>query len=289
VADGFLLVDKQPGWTSHDVVAKARRALGIKKVGHAGTLDPMATGLLILGVGRATRLLRFVQGLAKEYRAEAELGVATSTLDADGEEVAREPVSLTAGDVRAVLAEFTGDIMQTPPMVSAKKTQGRKLYELARAGQEVERDPVRVTVHELEMTEFVPGDFPLVGLRVVCGAGTYIRSLADDIAIRLGTRAHLTSLRRTRIGDHGVEDAVVVDRNTGAELEEHLLPMSAGIAQLPKVEIGTGLATRVAHGQVLDLDQLPVTGPTRIVATSGELLAIYREVNGKAKPELVLA
>ena len=194
---GFLLVDKP---TSHDVVAKLRGMARMKKVGHAGTLDPMATGLLVVGLGHATRLLRFVQGFAKEYLATAVFGVATDTLDADGAVLAREPMPVSQAEVEAILDRFRGRIMQTPPMVSARKVEGRRLYELARDGQTVEREARPVTIHELEITEFAPSEYPEVSFRVVCSTGTYVRTLADDIAQALGGRAHLSALRRIRNG-----------------------------------------------------------------------------------------
>ncbi len=158
---GFLLVDKPQGWTSHDVVAKVRRAVGVK-VGHAGTLDPMATGLLVLGVGRATRLLRFVQGADKEYIATAQLGVATDSLDADGSVLSREPLPVTSEEVEAAMRRFTGDILQVPPMVSARKVEGRRLYELAREGKVVEREARPVTIWRLELIDIAPSDYPEV-------------------------------------------------------------------------------------------------------------------------------
>ena len=193
IGPAFVLVDKAGEWTSHDVVGKCRRILGLKKVGHAGTLDPMATGLLVVGIGRATRLLRFVQGQPKEYVATAQFGIATDTLDADGAILDRTPMDVTESDVNGVLNRFTGDIMQIPPMVSALKIEGRRLYELARKGEEVERPPRPVTVYRIDVEEFVPGPYPEVRLRVVCGTGTYVRTLADDIAKALGGQAHLTA------------------------------------------------------------------------------------------------
>ncbi|MGI9610433.1 MAG: tRNA pseudouridine(55) synthase TruB, partial [Acidimicrobiia bacterium] len=213
--NGFLLVDKPSAWTSHDVVAKVRGLARLKKVGHAGTLDPMATGLLVLGLGNATRLLRFVQSLPKEYHATALMGVATDSLDADGAVLEREPMPVSAADVTAVLDRFRGAIMQTPPMVSARKVGGKRLYDLARQGETVEREARPVTIHELELTDFAPSDYPEVSLRVVCSTGTYIRTLADDIAAALGGRAHLVALRRVRNGSLAVSAASTIE-----ELEE---------------------------------------------------------------------
>lgn len=289
--DGFVLVDKAGGWTSHDVVARVRRLLGTRKVGHAGTLDPMATGLLVLGVGRATRLLRFIQGLDKEYEAQACFGVATDSLDADGTEVSRTPMPITESDVRGVLPDFIGSIPQIPPMVSAKKVGGKRLYELARAGETVDRPPVIVEIHELEVTGFEPGDYPVVSLRVTCGSGTYIRSLADDIARKLGGRAHLTALRRTGIGHLGVDSAIRVDGDDppGTAAAEQVLPMAAALAHLPAFEADASLATKVSHGQVLPLTEMPVASPTRVLDSEQHLIAIYTAADDVARPEVVLA
>ncbi|MEE8497413.1 MAG: tRNA pseudouridine(55) synthase TruB, partial [Acidimicrobiia bacterium] len=192
MTDGFLLVDKEGGWTSHDVVAKCRGILGERKIGHAGTLDPMATGLLVLGVGRATRLLRYVQGAAKRYEARVAFGIATDTLDADGAILEREPMDFTPEELSAVAARFVGSISQVPPMVSAVKVGGERLYELARQGIDVEREARTVQIHEIEVVDVSPGPYPEAEIVVRCGSGTYIRTLADDLAQALGGRAHLT-------------------------------------------------------------------------------------------------
>ena len=204
---GFVLVDKAGGWTSHDVVAKSRRIFGLRRIGHAGTLDPMATGLLVLGIGGATRLLRFITDLPKEYEATARFGVATDSLDADGEITAREPMNIDAGDVASAMVRFRGEISQTPPMVSAVKVDGRRLHELARQGRKVERPARTVRVYSLDLEEFSAGPFPDVRFRVVGGSGLYVRVLADDLARALGGRAHLTSLRRVASGRLRVETA----------------------------------------------------------------------------------
>ncbi|MCB1246946.1 MAG: tRNA pseudouridine(55) synthase TruB, partial [Acidimicrobiia bacterium] len=174
---GFVLVDKEPGWTSHDVVSRLRSHLP-GKVGHAGTLDPMATGLLVVGFGRGgTRLLRFVQGARKEYVATAQVGVATDSLDADGAVLWREPNPVTEAQVLEVLGRFRGRVLQVPPMVSARKVEGTRLYELARRGEVVEREARPVTIHELELLDLAPSDYPEVTFRVVCSTGTYVRTL----------------------------------------------------------------------------------------------------------------
>lgn len=208
--DGLLGVDKPTGWTSHDVVDFARKRLAIRKVGHTGTLDPLATGVLVLCVGRATRLSVYLSGLDKEYDATVRLGVRTDTLDADGQVIADESGSVPASvsDVEAMLEEFRGTIHQVPPMYSARKVGGRKLYELARKGQEIEREARPVTIHSLEAVAYDPPD---LRLRVQCSSGTYIRVLADDLGNRLGCGGHIVELRRTRVGSVTLEACPPVD------------------------------------------------------------------------------
>lgn len=204
--NGFLLVDKPVGPTSHDIVDAARRALGIRKIGHAGTLDPFASGLLILAVGSATKEIAKFVGLDKAYEATLRLGAASDTMDRTGvitEQKDCAPVTREAFE--AALAKFRGAIEQVPPMYSAKKVGGKKLYELAREGKEIERQPVRVTIHELEMDEFA---WPMARIRTRVSSGTYIRALADDIGKTLGCGAYLEGLRRTRVGSFDVKDAV---------------------------------------------------------------------------------
>ena len=202
--DGLAVVDKAAGWTSHDVVAKARGVLGTRKVGHSGTLDPDATGVLLLGVGKVTRLLRYLGLPAKTYTGVIVLGTSTSTLDASGEVTGTwEMGTGELDDVRAAAAALTGDILQVPPMVSAIQVGGKRLHELAREGIEVEREPRPVTVHRFEVGEpLSPGRFPI---EVDCSSGTYIRTLAADLGTALGGGAHLRDLRRTAIGSFTVD------------------------------------------------------------------------------------
>lgn len=293
MVSGFLLVDKDPGWTSHDVVAKVRRLVDGAKVGHAGTLDPMATGLLVLGMGRATRLMRFIQDLPKTYHAEARFGIATDTLDADGRELERRPMPVTEGEVAEALQELVGAIEQVPPMVSAVKVGGRRLYELAREGQEVERRPRRVEVHGIDLTGFVAGDHPLVSVRVRCGKGTYVRTLLDDAARRLDGRAHLTSLRRVAIGSLRVEDASTVaqlETLAGAEagVAAAMLSPAAGLADLDAVVVDAETAARARHGARLESVGNAVA-PLRLLDPHGSLVGVYRSQHGRLVPEVVVA
>ena len=294
---GFLMVDKDGGWTSHDVVAKVRRLTGFKKAGHAGTLDPMATGLVVVGLGRATRLLRFVQDLPKEYVARVAFGIATDTLDADGAILSREPMPVSVEEVEGVLSRFTGTIMQVPPMVSALRVDGRRLYELAREGQVVDRPPRQVHVHELEVVDFAPGEYPEATIRVVCGKGTYIRSLADDIAQALGGRAHLAALRRTRSGSIDVESqgSRVADLEQAADedrLENLVVSPALGLADIPSVAVEAATAESVLHGVQLPRSVFAAGVPGdmfRVLDRAGDLLAIYRMTDGKAVAEVVLS
>lgn len=292
---GFVLVDKPAGWTSHDVVAKARRLLQQKKVGHAGTLDPMATGLLVLAAGRATRLLRFVQGAEKVYVGQMLMGVATDTLDADGAVLEREPLPVSAEEIEAAAARFVGPIMQVPPMVSALKVGGRRLYDLAREGVEVERDARPVTIHDLAILDVAPGDYPEVVFRVRCSTGTYVRTLADDIARALGGRAHLTALRRLAIGPLHVEEAYTIERLEEAagdgSLESLVLDPVDGLAGMTRVHVGADTVTAVSNGSVFPAGALGVSeaGELAVVDPDGHLLAVYESDGRRAKPVVVIA
>jgi tRNA pseudouridine55 synthase len=291
VIDGFLLVDKAPGWTSHDAVARVRKLARQKRVGHGGTLDPMATGLLVLGLGRATRLLRFIHDLPKTYVAEVQFGVATDTLDAEGAILCREEMDFGEEELAAVLPRFVGVIHQVPPMVSALKVEGRRLYDLAREGVEVERDARPVEVYRLELLEFAPGDYPEAVIRVVCGKGTYVRTLADDLARALGGRAHLTALRRTRSGGLSVDEAVDLDQLQPEDMATRVVDMAAGLADLPDVSVEGRTAVAVRNGMKLPttaLDEVPVEGLLRVLDAEGGLLAVYRVDGGVARAEVVV-
>ena len=208
---GFLLIDKPSGPTSHDIVDQVRRALKTRRVGHSGTLDPFASGLLILAVGKATKEISKFVGLDKTYEATIRLGATSDTMDRTGRIVGSDPKGSDPGSAKVseILKKFRGEIDQTPPMYSAKKIGGRKLYELARRGEVVERKPVKITIHEIESLSY---EWPLVKIRTRVSSGTYIRALAHDIGAALGCGAYLEELRRTRIGDYKVEDAISPDR-----------------------------------------------------------------------------
>lgn len=291
--EGFLVLDKPTGATSHDMVSAVRRAVGIRRVGHAGTLDPMATGALVVAVGRAARLIRFVQPLPKEYLATARFGVATDTLDADGAETGRQEMPVARAEVESVIGDFVGEISQVPPMVSALRVGGRRLYELAREGREVERKARPVTVFSLEVTDFEGGPYPLVGLRVVCGKGVYVRSLADDLAARLGGRAHLVALRRIRVGSLAVGETPgrVLGCADLSEWPRSMRSSSEGLADLPGWTVGPEVLRMVKNGRRLSSDQASglVEGrPFRVLDAEGRLWAVYRRREAMLIPEVVL-
>lgn len=297
IGDGFLLVDKAQGWTSHDVVAKIRGLIG-GKVGHAGTLDPMATGLLIVGIGRYTRLLRYVQGLPKEYRATAQFGVATDSLDADGAVIDRSALPVTMSQLETAAERFRGPILQIPPMVSARKVEGRRLYELARAGEVVEREARPVEIYELTITDLAPSDYPEVSFDVVCSTGTYVRTLGDDLARAVGGRAHLTSLRRIRNGPISVDDATGIETieeavNAGTVRDLVATP-DAVLADIPARAIPPSYATAARNGAAVPVDVLeggegePLPALIRLI-TDGSLVGVYRIDGSAAKAEVVTA
>jgi tRNA pseudouridine55 synthase len=275
--DGLLLVDKPPGMTSHDVVDVERRALGTRKIGHAGTLDPMATGLLILGVGRATRLLRYLGTLPKTYEGTARLGAETDTLDADGEVIRSSPVVASRDDVEHAATALVGDSMQTPPAYSAVKVGGRKLYEEARAGRPAEAPPRPIRVDAFDVTAFDGRD---VGFRVTCSGGTYIRVLAADLGRSLGCGAHLVALRRTHVGPFDVLEA----RPPG---EGEPLPIELAVAHLPRVELDAEEARAASHGRILA--PAGIEGPHAVFGPDGALIGVYRDEGPRAKPETILS
>lgn len=287
--DGIAVVDKPAGWTSHDVVAKARGILRNKKIGHSGTLDPDATGVLLLGVGRVTRLLRFLTALPKAYTCEIVLGVETTTLDDSGEVVAtHDMAAVTPTEVAAAARSLTGTILQVPPMVSAVRIGGRRLHELAREGKEVDRAPRPVTVHEFEVVP-VAGAPGVYRATVTCSSGTYVRSLAADLGRALGGGAHLRQLRRTRIGSFTEAEARPLD-------DLLVLPPVEAVRDYPQVHVDEHLAAAVRHGKVLERADLGLPadgdGPWAVLtgaAPEVELLAMYEPFRGSlAKPAVVL-
>jgi tRNA pseudouridine55 synthase len=275
--EGLLLIDKPAGITSHDVVDRVRRSLGTRKVGHAGTLDPMATGLMLVGVGRATRLLRYLTGLDKTYEGTARLGQTTDTLDADGVILARAPVDATREQVVATMASLTGNILQTPPAYSAVKVEGRKLYDAARKGETLEASPRAVTVGRFDLRAFDGTDFDF---EVECSSGTYVRSLAADVGTALGCGAHLIRLRRTQVGPFLLSTAVASDADLAP------LPLTEAVAALPSRNLSEAEAADVRHGRPLSASGLD--GPCAVFDPTGVFLAVYRDEGDVAKAEMVL-
>lgn len=299
--NGVLVVDKPLGPTSHDVVARVRRAIGISRIGHTGTLDPLATGVLPLVVGRATRLAQFLTSDEKEYLAGIRLGVATATYDAEervvrntsGEPVALLPVAhrpaFVEDNLRETLTSFTGTFWQTPPPFSAKKLAGTPAYTLARRRKDVELKPVEVKVTELDLVSYVEG---LATVRLVCSSGFYVRSLAHDFGGRLGCGAHLESLRRTRAGEFGLQQAVplAVIQEEGAAALSRLVPVESLLVRLPHVVVNERGARRAAHGNLLAAEDLrdadraapaaSAPGPVRVLDADGALLAIGQLAGG---------
>ncbi len=287
---GFAVVDKAAGWTSHDVVAKSRGILRTRKIGHAGTLDPDATGVLVLGVGHATRLLKYCTAFGKSYVGEIVFGVETSTLDAAGDVTATHDMrSITADAVREATHRFVGHIEQIPPMVSAVKIDGKRLHELARQGIEVERAPRPVQVSRFVVEELTPDadGNPVYRCEVDCSSGTYIRTLAADLGAALGGGAHLRALRRTAVGSFTLAQAVPLE----ALSVDHVVSPAFGLSSFGLHEVGPATAALIANGRVLALDDLGVhgTGPWPLCDVEGNLLAVYEQHHGTtAKPSVVL-
>ncbi len=275
--EGLLLVDKPGGMTSHDVIDVVRRALGTRKVGHAGTLDPMATGLLLIGVGRATRLLRFLGDFPKTYEGTARLGITTTTLDAEGEVTSTAEVSASRDQVLRAMAALTGESMQRPPAYSAVKVGGRKLYEAARKGERLEAEPraIEVSAFELQRIEGNNVDF-----LVTCSSGTYVRVLLADVGDALGCGAHLTRLRRTAIGPFEVADA------TPPDAPGTPLPLERAVAHLPRLDLDVEEAIAAGHGRILG--PAGIAGAYTVFGPQG-LIGIYEDEATKGKPLMILA
>jgi tRNA pseudouridine55 synthase len=295
--DGVLIIDKAADFTSHDIVARVRHILRERRIGHTGTLDPFATGVLVLLLGKATRLAQFLTGVDKEYDAIIRLGYATDTGDRTGKPI-DGPKGSRFGDwseaeIETALASLRGWIEQVPPMYSAKKVEGKKLYELARRGEEVDREPVRVCIHEFTaikpdgqlIKDNLDGTFDFRA-RVVCSSGTYVRSLAEDFGRRLSVGAHLAELRRTRVGDFSETTAVTLDdlktRFAEEALGALLLPMNAALSKLPFVHLNAQDVRNVRHGR-----QVKVEGSewadgenVKLCDTDEQLIAIGRYVAG---------
>jgi tRNA pseudouridine55 synthase len=323
--DGILIVDKPQGLTSHDVVARVRRILKEKRVGHTGTLDPFATGVLVLMVGQATRLARFLNTDEKEYEAIIRFGYSTDTGDLTGtpnspvDDLEAQTTRLSSTSIlklESVMDQLRGEIEQIPPMYSAKKIAGKKLYELARLGQEVERKAVQVTISQFEITgmpQLAGSGDPIVpfsrnsdgtldlAIRVKCSAGTYIRTLAEDLGKLLGTRAHLVALRRNRAGTFRIENSISLDKlkiasETGGNFSELILAPKSALSFMPFLHLSLVDAQKVRHGRFVPVSHFPDGGfrdcqPVRLHDENDELIAIgyFDKARNIIEPRIVLS
>jgi len=281
--NGVIIVDKPAGWTSHDVVAKLRGALKQKRIGHGGTLDPMATGVLPVFIGRATRAAEFCENAEKEYLAELQLGIVTDTQDITGNVQAENEVTATIEDLEAILPRFTGALKQIPPMYSAIKKDGKKLYELARKGVEIPREPRDIYISELELVcqENRPPDT----LRIVCSKGTYIRTLCHDIGSALGCGGTLSALRRTRAGVYTISKAHALDAVLAAVLTDTvsaiMLPIDSIFSNYPAISLDESEVKNVKNGAPCKPKESTENGKYRVYAPDGEFLLLGEVINNK--------
>jgi tRNA pseudouridine55 synthase len=289
VSDGLLVVNKPAGMTSHDVVGRCRRIVNQRRIGHAGTLDPGATGVLLVGLGRSTRLIRYLSELPKSYVGEIVLGRSTTTLDADGDTVAVWDMSaVELVDVQIAATKFVGDIQQIPPMVSAIKVNGKRLHELAREGIEIDRAPRPVRIDRVEITS--TDEAGVFRIEVDCSAGTYIRSLVGDIGETLGGGAHLRNLQRTAIGHFGLDVAHSLE-DLEVDWQSRMLRSAAMVGHLDQITAGAAMASAISHGRPLDRDafEFKGEGPWAVLDESGQLLGVYRSSRGSVRAAVVLA
>lgn len=286
---GVLPVDKPRGPTSHDVVGAARRALRERRIGHTGTLDPFASGLLLLCIGPATRIAEYLTALPKRYTATIRLGVATDTDDLTGEVTGSDDGwrTLDRGQIEAALAAQVGTILQRPPAYSAKRVDGERLYRAARRGEAKAVEPVEVRIEAIEILRI---DLPEVEVRVDCGSGTYIRAIARDLGETLGVGGHLTALRRTRVGDFDVEDAVPLDRfGDETAVGAALLSPSRALRHLPTATLDEAGVVSIRHGQAVAAPELADADPLALLAPNGELAAVGAARQGSIRPRKVFA
>jgi len=286
VTSGLLLIDKPAGPSSHDVVARVRRAAGLRRVGHAGTLDPLASGLLLVGLGPATRLVEYLVGLDKIYETTVRLGQATTTYDAEGEVTAERPVDLSPEQIAAALAVFRGPIRQRVPAFSAVKRDGRPLYDRARRGEAVDLPERDVTIHALDLLAYEP---PLLSLRVACSSGTYIRSLAHDLGAALGVGGHVAELRRTAVGHFTLAEAVALHDLTPETAAARLLPPEAAVAHLPRLDVGESDAARLALGQRLAAPPDAPIGDVAAFGPEGRFLGVVAIDEDVLRPRKMMA
>ncbi len=282
---GLLIIDKPVGPTSHDVVGRVRRVVGTRRVGHAGTLDPLASGVLLVCTGRATRLVEYLVGLDKIYETTIRLGRATTTYDAEGEVTAERPVTATEADILATLPAFRGAIRQRVPSYSAVKRDGKPLYERARRGETIELPERDVMIHALDLLAYEP---PLLTLRVACSSGTYIRSLAHDLGELLGCGGHVVGLRRTAVGRFATDQAIALDDLTPENLAACQLPLEAIIAHLPRVEFDEAATVELSFGRRLPAGVDASAGDVAAFGPGGRFLGIVAAEEGVWRPRKML-
>lgn len=283
---GLLVIDKPVGPTSHDVVTRVRRAAGTRRVGHAGTLDPLASGVLLVCVGRATRLVEYLVGLDKVYETTIRLGQTTTTYDAEGEVTAEHPVTTTEADILAALPAFRGIIRQRVPSYSAVKRDGRPLYERARRGETIELPEREVVIYALDLLVYAA---PLLTLRVACSSGTYIRSLAHDLGEALGCGGHVATLRRTAVNHFTLDDAVVLAELMPENVAARMLPLEAIIAHLPRVEFDDMAAAELGFGRRVPAAAGSPTGDTAAFGPDGRFLGIVVVEEGSWRPKKMMS
>ena len=287
MTDGVLVIDKPPGMTSHDVVDVIRKRFKMKKVGHAGTLDPDATGVLLIGLGRATRFLAYAQDAPKRYEATARFGISTSTQDASGEVLKTRSCRFSREELIDVLGRFSGAIEQVPPMVSAVKIGGERLHSKARRGETIDRPPRAVTVYSLQLTRFAGGEQPEADLDVTCSSGTFVRTLIHDVGEELGCGAHMTALRRTETGGFSLDEATPLEEVGEGDLK----PLVESVRVLPTVEVDEEHAADVSFGRKLPGSIAPDLGDQDLLAvrSGGALVAVYKRSGDAFAPDRVVS
>jgi tRNA pseudouridine55 synthase len=291
--NGILLLDKPLGMTSNAALQRVKRLYGARKAGHTGSLDPLATGLLPLCLGEATKLSAFLLDADKRYQVRVRLGITTSTADAEGEVIATAPwEGVDEARIRTLLPRFTGEIEQLPPMYSAVKHKGERLYNLARQGIEVEREPRRITIYRLELTEWAP---PELSLDVHCSKGTYVRTLAEDLGNAAGCGAHVSGLRRSGVGPYGTNGPVTLERVEAAAQEGYpaldalLLPMQSALAHWPELRVSDDAAYYMKQGQPVLVPQAPPQGWVRLYTKAGQFLGVGSILDdGRVQPRRLL-
>jgi len=283
---GFIVIDKPVGPTSHDVVGRVRRLSGVRRVGHAGTLDPLASGVLLVGLGRATRFIEYLVGLPKVYETTIRLGVATTTYDAEGEIVSERPVALTLDEIAAALDAFRGPIRQRVPAFSAVKRDGQPLYKQARRGETPDLPERDVTIYELEMLAW---ESPDLTLRVAASSGTYIRSLAHDLGQALGPGGHITALRRTAVGEFTVAEAVTLDALTPDNVAGFLRPPEMAVAHLPRATFNDEEEARLGNGRRVAAPGDVASGEAAAFGPGGRFLGIVAVEEGEWRPRKMIA